>query len=274
MKVENTQKDYADVANLVMLVYGVGGVGKTTFATTFPKPLLLDFENGAKYFKQRGIDVDVVRMQKWFTSEDKKELAKLMENYDTIIFDPIGEMMEKLINSDEVKGSKYRQSDGGLTMAGWGKVKENARAVLKWARDLDKNVVLVAHVDEKADEETLVKRPLIATKISDEIVAMVDIVGYLDIITVEGEEKRALRVNPADKKYIAKDRTGALAAYVKPEYKYIHDQIVESQKAHNKEEKSTKAPAKKAATKTTPKKTATEKADEVAENNPFNKDNK
>lgn len=260
MKVENTQKDYKDVANIVMLVYGVGGVGKTTFASTFPKPLIVDFENGAKYFKQRGIDVDVVRMNQWFTIEDKKQLAEIMKEYETIVLDPIGEMMDKLINSDEIKGSKYRQSDGSLTMAGWGKVKENARSILKWARDLGKHVVLVAHVDEKADEEALVKRPLIATKISDEIVAMVDIVGYLDIITVDGEEKRVLRVNPADKKYIAKDRTGSLGAYVKPEYEYIYNQI-QSKKVEVKPEEP-KKPAKK-----------TKKVEQEVPANPFDKNN-
>lgn len=244
MEIKNT-KDYADVASMVVLVYGTGGIGKTTFASTFPKPILLDFENGAKYFKQRNIDIDVVRMDKWFTQEDKKELAKLIENYDTIIFDPIGEMMEKLIKSDEVSGSKYRQSDGSLTMAGWGKVKDNARSILKWARDTGKNVVLVAHVDEKTDDETLVKRPLIATKISDEIIAMVDIVGYLDIITSEGTEKRVLRVNPTDKKYIAKDRTGALDAYVKPDYTYMHNMIKKAQKTKEVEKVAPKKVAKK-----------------------------
>jgi hypothetical protein len=211
-------------------------------------------------------------MQDWFTNDDKKQLAKLMEDYETIIFDPIGEMMEKLIKGDQVRGSKYRQSDGGLTMAGWGKVKDDLRSVLKWARDLNKNVVLVAHVDEKADEEALVKRPLIATKIGDEIIAMVDIVGYLDIITMEGEEKRVLRVNPADKKYIAKDRTGALDAYVKPDYQYIHDKIAEAQPEEKKTGK--KAPAKKApAKKAAAKKTTTSKGkeDAAADANPFNK---
>jgi hypothetical protein len=251
MKVENTQKDYPQVPNIVMLVYGMGGVGKTTFAATFPRPLILDFENGAKYFKQRGIDVDVVRIDKWFSADDKKGLAKLMENYDSLIFDPIGEMMEKLIHSDQVSGSKYRQSDGSLTIAGWGKVKDHARSTLKWARDLGKNVLLVAHVDEKMDEETMVKRPQIATKIGDEIIAMVDIVGYLDIITVDGVEKRVVRVNPTDKRYIAKDRTGALEAYVKPEFDYMHSLIKKAQKVTKKDTSKKDAPKsnKKATTK-------------------------
>lgn len=268
MEIKNTLKDYEDVANIVMLVYGVGGVGKTTFASTFPKPLLLDFENGAKYFKQRDIDVDVVQMQSWFTNDDKKQLQELVANYETIVFDPIGEMMEKLIHSDAINGSKYRQADGSLTMAGWGKVKDHARAVLKWARDLDKNVVLVAHVDERPDDETLVKRPLIATKISDEIIAMVDIVGYLDILNVDGEEKRVLRVNPADKKYIAKDRTGTLDAYVKPEYDYIHEQIASKQGKKTTKKAATKKTTKKAPEKA-PKEDTIDPAEEGA--NPFAK---
>lgn len=282
MKVENTIKDYDNVAKLVMLVYGVGGVGKTTFASTFPKPLLLDFENGAKYFKQRGIDVDVVRMQGWFTTEDKKQLAEIVKDYETIVFDPIGEMMEKLIKSDTINGSKYRQADGGLTMAGWGAVKDHARAVLKWARDLNKNVVLVAHVDEKSDDEALVKRPLIATKLGDEIIALVDVVGYLDILQVEGEEKRVLRVNPADKKYIAKDRTGALPSYVKPEYDYIHNLIAEKQAettvepeedtaeppAEEPKKPATKKAAKKATKKSEPKEDTIDVANDP-EANPF-----
>ena len=42
INIENTMKDYEDVAKLVMLVYGVGGIGKTTFASTFPNALLID----------------------------------------------------------------------------------------------------------------------------------------------------------------------------------------------------------------------------------------
>lgn len=224
MKVQNTQKDYEDVASLVLCVYGMGGVGKSTFASTFPKPLLFDFENGAKYFKQRGIDIDVVRMDAWFTLEDKKQLNATVANYETVIFDPIGEMMEKLIHSEHINGSKYRMADGSLTMAGWGKVKDEFRAMIKWARDLNKHVVLVAHVDEVMSDETLTKRPLIATKISDEVIAMVDIVGYLELVTVEGEEKRIMRVSPTEK-YVAKDRTGTLDKIVKPEFDYIFEQI-------------------------------------------------
>lgn len=260
MQVLNTQEDYDDVANIVIMVYGMGGMGKTTFASTFPKPLLLDFENGAKYFKQRGINIDVVRMDKWFTNDDKRSLTQLINDYETIVVDPIGEMMDKLIQSENISGSKYRQSDGSLTMAGWGKVKEEARAMIKWMRDTGKNVVIVAHVDEKQDEEAMIKRPLVATKFSDELIAMVDIVGYLDVVTIEGEDKRVLRVKSGDKRYIGKDRTGTLDAFVKPEYEYIHSQIKQRQTPPQKPKK---APKKK--------KEAKPKVDTKKEVNPFEK---
>jgi len=271
MEIKNTVKDYEDVASLNLLVYGVGGVGKTTFAATFPKPILFDFENGAKYFKQRGISLDVVRMEKWFKTEEKRELIEMVKDYETIIFDPIGEAMEKLIKSDEITGTKYRQADGSLTMNGWGKVKDEMRTMLKWARDTGKHVIIIAHDADAplaGSEGAIKKVPLIATKLDAELVNMVDVVAYLDIIQVEGgEEKRVLRVNPADSGYIAKDRTETLGKFVKPEFSYIHEQIISKQKkkpAPKADKPKTKAADKKS-TKKAPKTEEIEPKD-----NPFN----
>jgi len=244
MQIKNTS-EYPKVANLVMMVYGMGGVGKTTFAASFPKPLLLDFENGAKYFGDRGINIDVAVFKTWLTAEDKKELAKVLENYETIVIDPIGEAMNKLIDDTvTITGSKYRQNGGDLTMAGWGEVKKQMRNFIKWLRDSGLNVVLVAHVDEKADDEQLVKRPLIATKLSDEIVTMMDVVGYMRTVEKDGEVTRLIQVDGTDSKVISKDRTGKLGKYLKPEFTYIQEQLAGGE---SKDEK--KAPAKKPATK-------------------------
>lgn len=204
--------------------------------------MLLDFENGAKYFGDRGIEVDVARFDKWVAPNEKAELAKAIQNYETIIVDPIGEAMEKLINDTEtVKGAKYRQQSGDLTMAGWGQVKKEMRNFIKYLRDTGKNIVLVAHVDEKHDEDRIIKRPMIATRLSDELVTMVDVVGYMSVVTRDGEEVRVISVDASDDKIISKDRTGKLGRYIKPDYSYIRE-VLEEKKVEEK--KTPKKPKK------------------------------
>jgi phage nucleotide-binding protein len=265
LEIKNTQKDYEHVAKINMLVYGAGGVGKSTFGSTFPKPILFDFENGAKYFKQRGIDIDVIQMKKWFDAEDKAKLASIVDPYETIIIDPIGEAMEILKNDDSLAGKKFRQADGSLTIAGWGELKDRMRTLIKYFRNTGKHVLIIAHVDEKQDEESLVKRPMMLTKLSNELINMVDIVGYFDVMkTDDGEEKRVIRVNPESNRYIAKDRTGALDLLVKPDFDYIYNMIKEKQT-----EEEPKNEKKKEAPKEEEKEQQELPSEEVVTKNPF-----
>ncbi len=217
---------------VVMLVYGEGGVGKTTFASTAPKPLLADCEGGAKYFGLRGIDVDVAHIKKW---SDMRDYANAMGDYETVVIDPIGELLEKLKRYMRVQGNTKRiQSDGSPTMAGWGWLKKTMRRYLKMLRDSGKNVLIVAHVEEQKDEQRLVKRPKIQTKLADEVVNMVDIVGYMTMMNNErGDSERVIIINPESDKYIAKDRTGQLGKVIKPDFSEIVEKC--QQKDHFKE---------------------------------------
>lgn len=211
--------------SVIMLVYGMGGVGKTTFAATAPKPLLLDCENGAKYFGLRGIDLDVAQIKNWSDMDGVFDIAK-SGKYQTIIIDPIGELMEKLkrymINKAD---RKLVQSDGSPSMAGWGWLKDTMRNTIKVLRDSGNHLIIVAHVDEKGDEDKLVKRPMIATKLSDELINIVDIVGYMQAIQVDGEDKRVIMVESTSEKYIAKDRTGQLGKIIPPNFGDIIDAV-------------------------------------------------
>lgn len=246
--------------SIIMLVYGNGGVGKTTFGSTAPKPLLVDCENGAKYFGLRGIKMDVAKISTWSDMEGLFDIAKSGE-YKTIIIDPIGELMEKLKRYMVMKGDKKLvQSDGSPSMAGWGWLKDTMRSTIKILRDSGVNLLLVAHVSEDKDEEKLVKRPMIMTKISDEIVNMVDIVGFMQVIQVDGEEKRIIMVDPSSDKYVAKDRTGQLGKIIPPNFSDIIDACqgtktfkwsnAEAKNAPKGEDTGEEAPAKKDAGET------------------------
>lgn len=217
MKIINTG-DPAIKPSVVMLVYGEGGVGKTTFSSTSPNPLLLDFENGSKYFGLRGIKIDACMIETWSDMQNSELITAIKSDiYDTIIIDPIGEAMEKLKkHMILMRDSKLVQKDGSPTMAGWGWLKKTMREYIKWLRDLNKHVIIVAHVEEKQDEGRLVKRPKVETKLSDELVSMVDVVAYMTTQSIDGVAKRLLLVDAESDKYIAKDRTGQLGSVIPP----------------------------------------------------------
>lgn len=208
---------------IIMICYGNGGVGKTTFGSTAPKPLLVDCENGAKYFGLRGINMDVAQIREW---SDMKGLVEVAQSgdYETIIIDPVGELMEKLKRFMIQKADKKLvMLDGSPTMAGWGWLKDTMRTTLKVLRDSGCHILINAHVSEQDDEGKILKRPMLMTKLSDEIINMVDIVGYMEVVNTEDGEKRVIRVDSASDKYLAKDRTGQLGKIIPPNFTEIID---------------------------------------------------
>lgn len=213
MKVENTEQIKPE-GNIVMILYGRGGVGKTTFAATADKPLIIDFENGSKFLGERGLSCDVIRMAEWFTNDDKKQLKELLPKYQTIVLDPIGDAMEKLIASHGLDGRKYRAPDGGLTMAGWGEAKRQMKELVKWLRDAGKNVILIAHVEEGKDGEQTTYRIQIQTKLSDELPTMVDIISYMGVQKKDGKTSVCLYTPAQGGNFDSKDRTGRVPELV------------------------------------------------------------
>jgi phage nucleotide-binding protein len=220
MEIVNTS-DQKQQPPIQMVVYGEGGVGKTTFAAKAPNVVIADCETGTKYLGSRGIDVDVAPIKEWM---DFVEFIRVVRksDYETVVIDPIGELMDKLQNHMlDNKGGKLVQSDGSPTMAGWGWLKRTMRQSLKTLRDTRKNVVIVAHVDEKEDEDRMIKRPLLQTKLSEELINMVDVVAFMTVIEDKDnpeKSKRVLICDPESDKYVVKDRTGTLDRYEKPDW--------------------------------------------------------
>ena len=230
MEIINTAKP-SFKPRVTMLIYGNGGVGKTSAGATAPNPILLDFEGGSKYFGLRGIGIDVAMISEW---DDVRKAYSIIKasNYETVIIDPIGEAMEKLLNFMIAKNqTKLVQPDGQPTMAGWGYLKDNMRRFIKSFRDLDKHLVLIAHVEEKEDDGVLKKRPMIRTKLAQELINLVDVVVYMEVVKdTEGNLKRVLRCQPNSDKFEAKDRTGQLGEIIEPNVQKIVDAIQGNEK--------------------------------------------
>jgi len=126
------------------IIYGVPGVGKTTFAAQFPSPYILDLERGAeRYDVPHNSDIETF-------SEFRQVLATLPPGTGTVIIDTFDEL-EKMIVQHVMNRENVDSLNkiGGGYGRGWLAVYEQFGQVIS---DLDRirikqgmNIVLVGH---------------------------------------------------------------------------------------------------------------------------------
>lgn len=197
---------------LNILIYGNPGVGKTTFAANAEKALVADAESGTKMLGVNGVTCDVAEVSTWDDVKELYEAAVKDDTYKTIVLDPLGEIVDKLLT--KLKQEGYSNGKDGLTLAGWGVAKERFRAMIRAFRDADKDVVLVAHSNEKRDEEGSVVRPKLPASLDEDVCAMMDAVGYMTPYHVEKDKTvRRIYFSPHQRFY-AKSRGNVLPEYV------------------------------------------------------------
>ena len=141
---------------LAVLVYGRSGTGKTTIASTFPKPLLL------LDVREKGTDsvanvsgVDVGQITEWGQFEDVYwYLEGGRHKYKTVVVDQITQLQD-LVIAQAMKDDKKETSDP-ISKRNWGQGAGLMKTWLLNYRDLiDKgiNVVLLAHDRATASED-------------------------------------------------------------------------------------------------------------------------
>lgn len=142
-----------------VVLYGRAGTGKTTLAASFPKPLLL------LDFKEKGTDsirnvkgVYVLRIENLQTVEDiywalrkqSPELAKICGGKlpKSIALDTLSQM-QRLVEK-QIADDQGIELEGGVQFAtftrqDWGKISSKMKETITNYRDLDLNVVFIAH---------------------------------------------------------------------------------------------------------------------------------
>lgn len=127
-----------------ILLYGVEGVGKTTFAADAPEPIILPVEDGTKH-------LDVHRLPQPETWQDVLDAVRLMEGehpYKTFVVDTVD-------RAEALLWTHICQRDGKDNIEAYGYGKGYQAAIDEWrlfAAALDRlvtkrglNVILVAH---------------------------------------------------------------------------------------------------------------------------------
>lgn len=180
--------------NVKMMIYGQAGMGKTTLALSAPKPLLLDFDNGVKRVNNAHLDdsVGIVQVNNWseVLTLITTERAALAE-FDTIIVDTIGKMMDYII--------AYRCGGRAPRIQDWGLINNDFKAFTQMLSDLNKNIIFVAHRDTRKEGEQTVFVPALREKNYNNIVTELDLLGYLEMKSINGVQSRTITFEPTDR---------------------------------------------------------------------------
>ena len=139
---------------IIATLFGEGGMGKTTLAAMFPKPVFIRTEDGTASLQGN----DNVSLFPLATSVQDvldaiEVLATEKHDFKTLVIDSITQlatMIESEIVSADPKDKSINQAGGGYG-AGYGTAAERHRQIREWAGSLayetGMNVVFIGHAD-------------------------------------------------------------------------------------------------------------------------------
>lgn len=178
--------------NVVIVLYAQPGTSKTSLAFTSEAPILLDFDNGVERSVGRK---DTIKIDSWNDVIELQAGNLFAENgYKTVIIDTCGTCLDNYIAEYCMKMDfKNKKSGGGLSLAGYGALKDTFAPFVKSLKGMD--VILIAHAQEKeASGDRTIVRPKMTGGSYDTIMGLADMVGYMDI----QNGKRILNFNPTE----------------------------------------------------------------------------
>lgn len=162
-----------------MIIAGVPGIGKTTLALSSPKPLLVDLDNGVSRVEAR------YRKDTLFASnfaELKEDLKGDLSNYETIVIDTGGKLLEMLkpvVVKEDLKNAKR---DGSLSLAGYGAVKRKFSDFITFVKSLNKHLIIIFHASEvQLANDITGLRIRIEGSSRDEVWDEIDVGGFVEM---------------------------------------------------------------------------------------------
>ena len=196
-----------------VLCYGAAGAGKTSLIKTLPNPIVLSAEGGLLSIQDADLPYieinDMATLQeayKWLTeSADAK-------GFQSVALDSISEIAEVVLNAEKKATKDPRQAYGAM--------QEQMADIIRAFRDISgKNVYMSAKLEKTQDEQgrILYGPSMPGNKTGQALPYFYDEVLALRVEKdAEGNAQRALMCD-SDGLWLAKDRSGKLAAWEAPD---------------------------------------------------------
>lgn len=198
--------------NIKALIYGQPGLGKTTFALSAPKPLLLDFDNGVHRVSPEH-QTDTIQIDSWQNVLDEMNEGTF-NNYQTIIIDTAGKMLDYLGAWLIAKNPKLGKTNGALSLQGYGERKGEFSGFIKKLGTMGKHIIFLAHEKEEKEGDGKYIRPEVGGSSGNDLYKELDLIGYMEAIG----KKRTISFLPQEK-YYAKNACGLNEVIEIPELK-------------------------------------------------------
>lgn len=189
------------------LIYGESGVGKTTFASTWPEALFLDIDDGLASVRT---PVQRVRISDWDTLLDVFIWLQEggIDDYQTVVIDSLNEAQKLAMEHTLEEFPEIRRSYGSLpAMSDYGKALDDFDHMVRSFKALPTNLVLISQTTSKQFEVDTIKPQLTGKQTANNVTRMMDEVGYL-FKAEGGAQARILTFDAVE--YVTKDRSGVL----------------------------------------------------------------
>jgi len=194
--------------------------------------LFVDVEGGTLTLRSKYPECDVVRINTWHDLQKVyDDLYAGKSGYKTVVLDSLTEMQKFSmygIMDDLLKKEADRDPDIP-SIREWGKNIEQMRKMVRAFRDLPMNVLFTALDMADRDNRTGVTtiKPSLSGKLSNEVAGFVDIVLYMYVKVIDGQNQRLLLTSITEK-HVAKWRDAPESlpdAITDPTMQTMHDYI-------------------------------------------------
>jgi len=204
-----------------VLVYGQAGAGKTSLIKTLPNPIVLSAEGGLLSIQDADIpfieigDMETLR-DAWMWVTESAEARE----YQSVALDSISEIAEVVLNSEKKATKDPRQAYGAM--------QEQMADIIRAFRDIPaRHVYMSAKLEKSQDEmgRMLYAPSMPGNKTGQSLPYFFDEVLALRVEKDgDGNTQRALMCD-SDGLWLAKDRSGKLAAWEAPDLSEIIKKI-------------------------------------------------
>ncbi len=193
-----------------VLIAGYPGIGKTTLGLSAPKPLLIDVDFGINR-TMASVRKDYIQPETY--EELLNDLKGDLSDYETIVIDTGGKLLELMKNYVIKNDIKNAKKDGTLSLQGYGAVaREFTRFMNLIYFELRKHCVIIFHaVEEKQDEDTKL-RILVEGSTKNTVWQNVELGGFIEM----RGNKKTIGFDNCER-YFAKSSFGIKGNHVIPE---------------------------------------------------------